>query len=228
MKVYAKCLTSSRCWWTEGKEYPAEVGRGKVGRGSSHKTFLCLQDNDGTNWDVADIGFAEFDFFLGDKRLTEKEALEKVTPGAVWCLSSERYYWTSGKRYTRCEGPNEVYNEPCFRDDDGDAWSLIEMLNGEAGATFSKENPDAGKEERTEEDPVYRPSHYTKWAVEPVEFLMRNRVEGWLFNVVKYAMRAGDKLYPGKDEIESEIIDLGKAKRYIDMRINLLKGEDEL
>lgn len=77
-------------------------------------------------------------------------------------------------------------------------------------------------------DIVERPSHYTKWPLEPVEFLMRNNVPGWMFNVIKYVMRAGGKPYPGMDERESEITDLKKARRYIDMRINLLEGEPVL
>ncbi len=78
------------------------------------------------------------------------------------------------------------------------------------------------------EEIVVRPSHYTRWKIEPVEFLLRNNVAGHVFNIVKYAMRAGYKLYPGKDEVESEIIDLKKVIRYAEMRINLLNGETAL
>jgi hypothetical protein len=75
---------------------------------------------------------------------------------------------------------------------------------------------------------VTKPPHYTRWAIEPIEFLFRNRVEGHIFNIVKYSMRAGHKLYPGMDAVQSEIVDLKKAARYIEMRINLLEGKEVL
>ncbi|MCF4099799.1 DUF3310 domain-containing protein [Maritalea mediterranea] len=77
-------------------------------------------------------------------------------------------------------------------------------------------------------DKVFKPSHYTKWLIEPITFIMRNGMEFWRGNVIKYATRAGGKLYDGMDEVESEITDLEKAKRYLDMRINQLKGETTL
>lgn len=41
-------------------------------------------------------------------------------------------------------------------------------------------------------------------------------------NIIKYAMRAGHKLYEGEDEIGSEITDLKKVMRYAEMRIEQL------
>jgi hypothetical protein len=72
---------------------------------------------------------------------------------------------------------------------------------------------------------VNRPSHYTKWAIEPITFIMRNKMEFWRGNIVKYAARAGSKMYDGMDATESEIADLEKVRRYAEMRINMLKGE---
>ena len=43
---------------------------------------------------------------------------------------------------------------------------------------------------------------------------------------IKYVMRAGYKDYQGQDSQQSEITDLKKAARYIEMRINLLKGNN--
>jgi hypothetical protein len=57
---------------------------------------------------------------------------------------------------------------------------------------------------------------------------MRNGFEFWRGNIIKYASRAGYKLYEGKSQDESEIIDLEKVKRYCDMRINQLNGEEKL
>lgn len=75
---------------------------------------------------------------------------------------------------------------------------------------------------------VTRPLHYTVYPIEPITFIMRNKLPFWLGNVIKYTCRAGLKVYDGMDEVASEITDLKKAKRYIEMRINQLNGEVEL
>lgn len=77
-------------------------------------------------------------------------------------------------------------------------------------------------------DIVVKPSHYTRWAIEPITFIMRNKMEFWRGNIVKYGSRAGFKTYDGLDAVESEIADLEKVRRYAEMRINELKGEVEL
>lgn len=77
-------------------------------------------------------------------------------------------------------------------------------------------------------DIVNEPSHYKRWAIEPIEFTMRNNFEGWRSNCTKYICRAGFKLYEGKTKEESEIIDLRKNIRYSEMRINQLLGKDKL
>jgi hypothetical protein len=82
--------------------------------------------------------------------------------------------------------------------------------------------------EDRDDDVVYTPNHYARWSIEPITFIMRNGFEFWRGNIVKYASRAGYKIYDGKDAVESEITDLEKVKRYADMRINQLKGEVEL
>ena len=75
---------------------------------------------------------------------------------------------------------------------------------------------------------INKPKHYTRWAIEPIQFILRNGFEFWRGNVVKYVSRAGYKIYDGHSAVESEILDLEKAKRYCDMRINQIKGELEL
>jgi hypothetical protein len=57
---------------------------------------------------------------------------------------------------------------------------------------------------------------------------MRNGFEFWRGNIIKYASRAGFKMYEGKTQVESEIIDLEKVIRYSEMRINLLNGKEKL
>lgn len=80
----------------------------------------------------------------------------------------------------------------------------------------------------TDGDVVHDPSHYSRWKIEPITYIMRNGFEFWRGNIIKYASRAGFKMYEGKTEVESEIVDLEKVKRYCQMRINQLKGETKL
>lgn len=75
---------------------------------------------------------------------------------------------------------------------------------------------------------VNKPSHYTKWEIEPITFIMKNGFDFWRGNIIKYASRAGSKLYDGMDAVQSEITDLEKVRRYAEMRINQLKGESIL
>jgi hypothetical protein len=75
-----------------------------------------------------------------------------------------------------------------------------------------------------EDTTISRPSHYSKWPVEPIVFIMHNDMEFWRGNVIKYVTRAGSKPYPEQDKVQSEITDLKKAIRYCEMRINLLEG----
>ena len=77
-------------------------------------------------------------------------------------------------------------------------------------------------------DIVNEPKHYARWIIEPITYIMRNGFEFWRGNIIKYVSRAGYKLYEGKTQVESEIIDLEKAERYCRMRINQLEGKDKL
>ena len=83
-------------------------------------------------------------------------------------------------------------------------------------------------EEPPQDDIVVKPSHYTQYKIEPCTFIMENRLSFEVGNIVKYACRAGSKLYPGQDETQSRITDLEKVRRYAEMEINRLKGEDIL
>ena len=77
-------------------------------------------------------------------------------------------------------------------------------------------------------DIVNEPKHYARWIIEPITYIMRNDFEFLRGNIVKYASRAGYKMYEGKTQVESEIIDLEKVIRYSQMRINQLNGEEKL
>jgi hypothetical protein len=65
------------------------------------------------------------------------------------------------------------------------------------------------------EDLVSHPPHYARWAMEPIEFIAVNDLPWWVANVVKYCMR-----YDAKDGL----VDLNKARTYIDMKIRQLEG----
>ena len=77
-------------------------------------------------------------------------------------------------------------------------------------------------------DIVNEPKHYARWKIEPITYIMLNDFEFWRGNIIKYASRAGYKLYEGMDEVQSEITDLEKVIRYSQMRINQLEGKDKL
>tara|TARA_R110002167_G_scaffold7022_13_gene33141 strand:- start:120 stop:467 length:348 start_codon:yes stop_codon:yes gene_type:complete len=82
--------------------------------------------------------------------------------------------------------------------------------------------------EHNKEDVVNEPDHYVRWPIEPITYIMRNNFEFWRGNLIKYSSRAGYKLYSGKSQVESEIIDLEKVIRYAGMRINQLNGKEKL
>lgn len=79
-----------------------------------------------------------------------------------------------------------------------------------------------------QDDIVVKPAHYTQYEIEPITFIMKNGFDFWRGNIIKYASRAGSKLYDGMDAVDSEITDLEKVRRYAEMRISQLKGEDAL
>lgn len=62
-------------------------------------------------------------------------------------------------------------------------------------------------------DAVHRPNHYARYAIEPITFIMANKLPFAVGNVVKYVLR-----YDAKDGLQ----DLLKARRYIDMLIEQL------
>lgn len=72
---------------------------------------------------------------------------------------------------------------------------------------------------------VFQPSHYARFRIEPITFIMVNDMPFHIGNIIKYACRAGHKIYPGLDAKESEIKDLEKIRRYAEMRINQLNDK---
>ena len=74
-------------------------------------------------------------------------------------------------------------------------------------------------------DLIDHPQHYADYTIEPIEFIMRNDMEFWRGSIIKYASRAGKKEYPNLDAKESERLDLLKAMRFCEMRLNVLNDE---
>ena len=71
-----------------------------------------------------------------------------------------------------------------------------------------------------EDNSIVQPSHYERYKIEPINFIMLNDLSFWVGNIVKYVVRAGYK------EGVDEKTDLLKARRYIDMRLNQLEGKN--
>lgn len=67
-------------------------------------------------------------------------------------------------------------------------------------------------------DNVYQPSHYTKWKIEPITFILQNNLPFGVGNVIKYVMR-----YKDKNGLE----DLRKARRYVQMLMENEYGVSE-
>lgn len=69
---------------------------------------------------------------------------------------------------------------------------------------------DAVAEGCQDADMIVQPDHYARWAIEPIDFIMKNNIPWAEGNAIKYIMR-----HDAKNGLE----DLLKAKRYIDMAI---------
>lgn len=72
------------------------------------------------------------------------------------------------------------------------------------------------------------PDHYSDLAIEPIEYILENKMGFCAGAIIKYVSRAGRKIYPGKDRDQSEVADLDKVIRFAEMRINYLNGLDPL
>lgn len=114
---------------------------------------------------------------------------------------------------------------------DTEEWKrIVEVHEAMSDDDFSvDERPSANKwGDGTFKDLTETPNHYARYPIEPKNFIIRNGMEFWRGNIIKYASRAGSKIYDGLDEVDSEILDLQKAIRYANMRINQLNGEYDL
>jgi hypothetical protein len=64
-----------------------------------------------------------------------------------------------------------------------------------------------------------KPTHYSRWKIEPIEFIRANKLDFARANIIKYIMR-----YDAKDGLK----DLEKARQYLDWLIEDFKQAHEL
>lgn len=70
----------------------------------------------------------------------------------------------------------------------------------------------------TVEETAANPAHYSRWNVEPLEFIMQNEVDFVRGNIIKYIMRFDEK---------DGLSDLYKARTYLNRLIAKHEGKPE-
>ena len=186
--------------FTKGDYYYADVN-------------AALRDNTGSTWEVANWVIFE--------EMEERHSPTRFVPHAKYrCTGFSDESWDAGEFEV---GKLYVTNEDGFIiDGHGETWDNAWWVSFEK--TTSKNAPDS-PEVVPEETNLQNPDWYNSMGIEPKDFIMKNGMEWWRGNAVKYLARAGSKPYEGKTLAESEIIDLQKAKRMIEMRIEEAEGE---
>lgn len=74
-------------------------------------------------------------------------------------------------------------------------------------------------------DLIKNPSHYSRFKIEPADYAMDNELPHHVGSIVKYATRAGHKIYTDCDHLQSEKIDLQKAIEWAEKRIEKIDQE---
>jgi len=132
------------------------------------------------------------------------------------------------KQPGECDGSCEIcpvsptkWKARCAQEDDSHLYNENPEYDGQLNMFDTAMSEDYESPPKTSEkgDNVVKPPHYTKWPIEPINFIMRNNCPFWLGNVIKYCMRA---------ESKNGVEDLRKAQRYIEFRIRQLEGEVDL
>lgn len=81
------------------------------------------------------------------------------------------------------------------------------------------------------EDLIRNPSWYAQFKIQPADYSMDNNLPHHVGSIIKYVTRAGHKLYPDCNALESERIDLEKAMDWAAKRIkkidDALAGDKE-
>lgn len=68
-----------------------------------------------------------------------------------------------------------------------------------------------------------KPYHYDSEGIDVIDFCNANSLSFTRGNIIKYTVRAGAKLIDGMTARESAIVDLEKAKEYINREIESLR-----
>ncbi len=69
----------------------------------------------------------------------------------------------------------------------------------------------------TNDENRINPPHYSRWEIQPFDFIARNDLPYWMGNIIKYIMR-----YDAKEGLT----DLKKARWYLDRKIAELEQTD--
>jgi hypothetical protein len=208
----ATCFTKDGHYWDDGEhafdiveiKEKLMVSMHKLKRGSS----VTLRN--GKKKEVFDV---EYSLELGGDiypyivTFVGEDEVQEYTPDGLF-LADARYGYDIVEIHGVVEDDGFISVRPSFDDDP------------------SVEIPKFDEDEL--EDIINRPSHYTDYKIEPVTFVMENRLPFEVGNIVKYACRAGKKLYPNQDATQSRITDMRKVIRYAEMEINRLEGKDVL
>jgi len=126
---------------------------------------------------------------------------------------SDRHEFSAGEhvRITRDPDMQDEYRAEHLDKSD---WWYIEEGDVEALAPAPTPEEIAAAPASPPSDPV-NPVHYSRFKIQPIDFILQNDLPFDIGCIVKYALR-----YDAKDGIQ----DLEKAKRYLDFRIALLRG----
>ncbi len=77
---------------------------------------------------------------------------------------------------------------------------------------------DIDKLKKAQPDLINTPPHYTQYKIEPIDFIMKNKLEFWQGNIIKYIMR-----FEKKNGVE----DLKKARTYLNRKISELETSSD-
>lgn len=151
---------------------------------------------------------------------TELKVGDRVTKGPTWKWNKQGGDDPKG----------EVVSVGSTNSEKGYAWFNVKWDNGDGNEyRFGGDIRDIiPLRETTPSDLVEKPVHYARFVIEPITFIMKNKLEFWRGNPIKYIARAGHKPYPGQTAEQSEVTDIKKAIRMLEMRLNDIEGKDVL
>lgn len=139
-----------------------------------------------------------------------KEELDKMWPNAQPVKSTKKDWRKQDSTVVNLVREN-------YLKADGDLTGIPEMGKPVAPEELEVVMNILGAPERIK-DNVVLPEHYARFKIEPIRFSIENNLNGFQFNIVKYILR-----HDAKNGIE----DLKKAKRYLEMFIKFMEGDED-